>query len=42
MVLIGAIIFQTFTNMVRQGIVLGTIVGKLKLWIKPYQGYVEN
>ena len=32
MVLIGATIFQIFTNMVGQGIVFGTISGKVRTW----------
>ena len=41
MVLAKIIIFQTFPNMVWEGIVLGTILEKVKPREKPYQEYVD-
>ena len=42
MVLMGDIIFVTFTNIVRQGIVFGTILKKVRPVEKPYQEYLEK
>ena len=42
MVLIGAIIFLTFTNVVWEGIVFGTILGKVRPEKTLSQEYVEK
>ena len=42
MVLIGAIIFTTFTNMVRQGIVFGIILENREAREKPFHEYMEK
>ena len=42
MVMIVAITFLTFANMVRQGIVLGIILEKVRPGRKPHHEYVEK